>query len=385
MATNIPPHNLREILRASTALVNARIDELKGERNVVSDEELCRIVPGPDFPTGASIMGTEGAKKLYLTGNGGVVMRAITEIEQVNRGGGGGGSGSNSVRSQTRTAIIVKELPYQVNKAALLEKMADLVNDKKLDGIADLRDESDRDGIRVVLELKRDAVPAVVLNNLYKKTALQTTFSGNFLALMSADSDVDNDDDDDNDTALTPKRFTLREALDYFLTFRFKTIRRKSAYQLTKVVARMHIVDGLLLALGQLDRVIVLIRTAPDQGAVRKALMDPKGLLGGLSQEQADALLRLQLGQLTRLSQGKLSEEKQELEDKQAELRRLLEDDEAVYNVMLEEFTEMDQRFGVERKTKILFDDGEVNEIDMIKNSQSGKCSQGRECFTIVS
>jgi DNA gyrase subunit A len=290
-------------------------------------------------------------------------MRAITEIEQVSRGGG------PSSKGKTRTAIIVKELPYQVNKAALLEKIAGLVNDKKMDGIADLRDESDRDGIRVVFELKRDAIPAVVLNNLYKKTSLQTSFSGNFLALMGADND--------DDAALTPKRFTLREALDCFLDFRFKTMRRKSAYQLSKVEARMHIVDGLLLALGQLDKVIELIRTAPDQTAVRTALMDPKGLLGGLSQEQSDSLLRLQLGQLTRLNQGKLSEEKGELEGKQAALRRLLDQDEAVYEVMLDEFTEMDEKFGVERKTQILFEDGEVNEIDMITNSRSGKCKGG--------
>ena len=140
----------------------------------------------------------------------------------------------------------------------------------------------------------------------------------------------------------------------------------------------MHIVDGLLLALGQLDKVIELIRTAPDQTAVRTALMDPKGLLGGLSQEQSDSLLRLQLGQLTRLNQGKLSEEKGELEGKQAALRRLLDEDEAVFEVMLEEFTEMDEKFGVERKTQILFEDGEVNEIDMIKNSRSGKCNADR-------
>ncbi len=302
-------------------------------------------------------MGTSGAKKLYTTGNGGIIMRAITEIEQVSRGG--------STRGQTRTAIIVNELPYQVNKAALLEKIAALVNDKKLDGIADLRDESDRDGIRVVLELKRDAVPAVVLNNLYKKTALQTSFSGNFLALMGADQD--------NQSSLTPKRFTLREALDCFLDFRFSTIRRKSAFQLSKVEARMHIVEGLLLALEKLDQVIDLIRKAPDQAAVRMALMDPNGLLT-LSQEQADSLLRLQLGQLTRLNQGKLSDEKEELEEKQKELRRLLSQDEAVYEVMLEEFVEMDSRFGVDRKTQILQEDGEVNEIDMVTNSRSGEC-----------
>lgn len=353
MATNIPPHNLREILRACTALVEARVNQLQGGSMTVSDDKLGKLVPGPDFPTGASILGTEGAKRLYTTGNGGILMRAITELEQVSRGSG--------TRGQTRTAIIVRELPYQVNKASLLEKIAALVNDKKLEGIADLRDESDRDGIRVVLELKRDAVPNVVLNNLYKKTPLQTTFSGNFLALMN---------DDEDQTSLTPKRFTLREALDCFLNFRFRTLRRKATFQLSKVEARMHIVDGLLLALGKIDEVIELIRKAPDQGAVKTALMDPKGLLA-LSQEQADSLLRLQLGQLTRLNQGKLSDEKKELEGKEKELRRILSQDDAVYELMLDEFKEMDDRFGVERKTQILQDDGEVDEMDLVTNSRS--------------
>jgi DNA gyrase subunit A len=301
-------------------------------------------------------MGTDGAKKLYTTGNGGVVMRAVTQLEQVAR----------STGQTSRTAIIVTELPYQVNKAALLEKIAALVNDKKLDGIADLRDESDRDGIRVVLELKRDAIAAVVLNNLYKKTSLQTSFSGNFLALMSSDEDAE---------ALTPRRFTLREALDCFLDFRFKTIRRKTAFQLQKVKKRAHIVEGLLIALTKADEVIQLIRSAPDQATAREALMDEDGIVK-LSQEQADSVLRLQLGQLTRLNQGKLESEKEELQIQQKELTRLLEVDDGVYDVMVEEFDEMDDKFGEERKTKILNEDGEVNEVDMIKNSRSGTSSK---------
>jgi DNA gyrase subunit A len=362
MATNIPPHNLREILNACTALVQARMDP---SSLPVSDEHLCQMVPGPDFPTGASIMGTSGAKQLYSTGNGGIVLRAITEMEQVSRGGSSG---------QSRTAIIVKELPYQVNKAALLEKVAELVNDKKLEGIADLRDESDRDGIRVVLELKKDAIPAVVLANLYKKTTLQTSFSGNFLALFGGNEDENtNDMNDNNGSSLTPKRFTLREALDCFLDFRFTTLRRKAAFQLGKVEARMHIVQGLLLALSKLDAIIDLIRTSPDQASVKKALMDPKGLLLGLSQGQADALLKLQLGQLTRLSQGKLTEEQGDLETQQRELNRLLTQERAVYEVMLQDFIELDEKFGVDRKTQILNDDGDVSEIEMIKNSRSGK------------
>ena len=360
MATNIPPHNLREILTACRAI-------LKQERittsitEPVSDDELCNIVPGPDFPTGASIMGRQDAKKLYTTGNGGIVMRAVTHIEQVGR----------------RTAIIVSELPYQVNKAAMLEQIAALVNDKKLEGIADLRDESDRDGIRVVFELKqRDTVPAVVLANLYKKTRMQSVFSGNLVALMMPPSAS-------SASALTPQRFTLREALVYFLDFRFETIRRKTAFQLSKVQARAHIVDGLLIALLKVDEVIELIRSMPDQKSVKEALMispddnhdkTSKGSLRlGLSPEQADSVLRLQLGQLTRLNQGKLEDEKADLESKSAGLQKLLDVDDAVYEYMLNEFDEMDEKYGQDRKTKILNDDGEVNEIDLITNARSGK------------
>ena len=341
-------------MEACKALVETRIDSTK----TLSDSDLLKLVPGPDFPTAASIMGTRGAKQLYTTGNGGIIMRAITEIEKVARGGG------SSITS--RTAIIVTELPYQVNKSSLLEKIAQLVNDKKLEGIADLRDESDRDGIRVVLELKRDAVPAVVLNNLYKKTPLQTSFSGNFLALF-----------DTADGVLTPQRFTLREALDCFLDFRFQTIRRKTSHQLEKVIARAHIVDGLLLALDNVDLVIALIRKAEDSNAVKEALMadaNKKGGGLGLSQEQADSVTRLQLIQLTRLNLGKLQDEKTDLENRRKELSRLLQVDEAVYQeVMLKEFEEMNAKFGQDRKTAILTEDGEVNEIDMIGNSQSGE------------
>jgi DNA gyrase subunit A len=354
MATNIPPHNLREILAACKALVASRIDPA----NILTDGQLLTLVPGPDFPTHASIMGTDGAKKLYTTGNGGIVMRAITQLEEVARSTGTG--------QTSRTAIIVTELPYQVNKAALLEKIAALVNDKKLDGISDLRDESDRDGIRVVLELKRDAIPAVVLNNLYKKTSLQTSFSGNFLAIMPSDEDAE---------TLTPRRFTLREALDCFLDFRFKTIRRKTAFQSEKVKKRAHIVEGLLIALEKVDDVIQLIRSAPDQATARESLMDEDGIVK-LSQEQADSVLRLQLGQLTKLNQGKLDAEKAELEIQQKELTRLLDVDNGVYDVMVEEFDEMDDKFGEERKTKIMNEDGEVNEVDMVKNSRSGTSSK---------
>jgi len=192
MATNVPPHNLCELMNACIALTSSR----EKNASLLDDDELFKLIPGPDFPTGASILGSEDSKKLYTSGNGGIIIRAVTNLEQIK-----GAKGKN------RSAIIVTELPYQVNKAALMEKIANLVNDKKIDGISDLRDESDRDGIRMVIELKRDAVAAVVQNNLFKKTPLQTTFSGNFLAIMG--------------DGTKPQRFTLRSALDYFLDFRF--------------------------------------------------------------------------------------------------------------------------------------------------------------------
>ena len=318
MATNIPPHNLRELLAACQYLVSHRIDPTKYE---IDDAHLFRLVPGPDFPTGASIMGTEGAHQLYATGNGGIVRRAVSHVEKLV---------AKTNHRAPRTAIIVTELPYQVNKAALLEKIATLVNEKKLEGIADLRDESDRDGIRVVLELKRDAVAAVVLANLYKKTPLQSTFSGNFLALLTTStkapttpSAASAEDDDDSATdmehhsssssttttmSLSPRRFALQEALDCFIDFRFVTIRRKTRFQLQKVRARSIIVQGLLIALEHVDAVIKIIRASPDTATARQTLMNPAGLLN-LSQGQADAVLKLQLGQLTRLNKGKLENE----------------------------------------------------------------------------
>jgi len=335
MATNVPPHNLGELMDACVALVS---------KDDLTDKELLRLVPGPDFPTGGSMMGVEGAESMYLTGRGGVKLRSVSHTEQVKAG-----------KTKTRTAIVVTELPYQVNKAALIEKIAELTNEKKIEGIADLRDESDRDGIRMVIELKRDAVVPVVLSNLYKKTGLQTTFSGNFLALMGDGS--------------KPMRFTLRQALDYFLEFRFLTLRRQSAYQFQKVQSRAHIVDGLLLALESADEVIATIRSAKDQSAARTTLTSPPL---SFSDKQADAVLKLQLGQLTRLNKGKLSDERKTLQTSIDRLATLLNVDDAIKKLMIREFKEMKKKYSEPRKTEILSDEtGEVDEQDMIPNSRS--------------
>lgn len=292
-------------------------------------------------------MGKDGAKKLFTTGNGGIIQRAVTHMEQVKSGKG----------KSKRTAIIVSELPYQVNKAALLEKIAALVNEKKIDGIADLRDESDRDGIRVVIELKRDAVAAVVQNNLFKKTPLQTSFSGNFLAIMGEGT--------------VPKRFTLRSALDCFLDFRFLTIRRKTKFQLGKVASRLHIVEGLLVALKHVDEVIAIIRKAPDQNKARDTLTSSKNQYLQLSVEQANAVLRLQLGQLTRLNKNKLTDERKTLKGSMKELKNLMDNDTAVRTSMVTEFKEMNDKFGSPRKSKILTEEGDLEEMDLVQNARN--------------
>eukprot|EP00520_Triparma_pacifica_P006407 CAMPEP_0118640518 /NCGR_PEP_ID=MMETSP0785-20121206/4797_1 /TAXON_ID=91992 /ORGANISM="Bolidomonas pacifica, Strain CCMP 1866" /LENGTH=836 /DNA_ID=CAMNT_0006531913 /DNA_START=794 /DNA_END=3301 /DNA_ORIENTATION=- len=339
MATNIPPHNLGELTDACVAMLESR--ERGGE---IEDAELLDIVKGPDFPTGSKIMGTDAIKKLYTTGHGGIVQRATCHVE-------------TSAGSRPRSSIVCTELPYQVNKANLLEKIAEYVNDKKIDGISDLRDESDRDGIRVVIELKKDAVPAVVQNNLYKKTQLQSSFSGNFLALMGGGK--------------SPQRFTLRSALDEFLNFRFETVRNKVSYDLKKALDRNHIVEGLLKALTSVDYVIEIIRNAPHTQSARLALMDETDERLSLTREQADAVLKLQLGQLTRLNGDKLSTELATLREKISSLNKLMEDDSSVRKEMITELLELKEKYAIPRRTRVEADVEDLEAIDLIKNSKS--------------
>ncbi|GMI45090.1 hypothetical protein TrCOL_g10287 [Triparma columacea] len=339
MATNIPPHNLGELVDASVRMLECR--EGGGE---IEDEELLGLVKGPDFPTGSKIMGTEAIKKLYTTGHGGIVQRATCHVE-------------TSAGSRARSSIVCTELPYQVNKATLLEKIAEYVNDKKIDGISDLRDESDRDGIRVVIELKKDAVPAVVQNNLYKKTQMQSSFSGNFLALMGGGKN--------------PQRFTLRSALDEFLNFRFETVRNKVSHDLQKALERNHIVSGLLKALTEVDYVIEVIRNAPDTQSARAKLMDEDDDRLRLSREQADAVLKLQLGQLTRLNGNKLSNELNTLRETIEGLNKLMEDDSSVRREMIKELKELREKHAIPRRTRVEADAEDLEAIDLIKNSKS--------------
>ncbi|CAM9092331.1 unnamed protein product [Pylaiella littoralis] len=334
MATNIPPHNLGEVVAATIALI--RDPDLP-------DEKLFRILPAPDFPTGGRIMGLAGARKLYTTSNGGVTLRATTHIEVIEVKG-----------RPKRNAVVVTELPYQVNKSALLQRMAEMVNDKKLDGISDLRDESDRDGVRVVIELKRDANPQVVENNLFKKTQLQTSFSGNMLALGS--------------DGTKPHRFVLRAAIQSFVDFRFTTVRRRSAFELGKVRAREHIVQGMLKALGMIDAVIDLVRASTDTHMARDGLMATPY---ELSHEQADAILALRLGRLTSMEEGKLRAEAADLKETMERLDGVMKEDSKVMDIIVEELTEAKNKHAVPRRTVIKPDEGELHEEDLLANDRS--------------
>jgi len=335
MATSIPPHNLGELADAVVAII---------DNPNLSQDQLLKIVPAPDFPTGGKIMGLAGAKSLYETGHGSILMRANCHMEVITSG------------TRTRNAIIVTELPYMTNKASLLEKIADMVNDKKLDGIADLRDESDRDGIRLVIELKRDAIPALVQNNLYKKTALQVTFSGNMLALV--------------DSGKQPQRLTLRQALDIFISYRFQTLRRRTKYQLKKITARNHIVEGMILAMKRMDDIISLLRKTKESTENIKARLTQSKEFG-LSSEQADAILNMQLRRLTALEEDKLKEENEDLQRQIKLLTGVMQDDKKVFEIMRQETLELKAKHAQPRRSILWDEEGAISEEDLVANDRS--------------
>eukprot|EP00613_Pedinella_sp_CCMP2098_P070681 CAMPEP_0171933674 /NCGR_PEP_ID=MMETSP0993-20121228/31419_1 /TAXON_ID=483369 /ORGANISM="non described non described, Strain CCMP2098" /LENGTH=998 /DNA_ID=CAMNT_0012574233 /DNA_START=224 /DNA_END=3220 /DNA_ORIENTATION=- len=375
MATNIPPHNLGELCDGLDALIDAKLayhiarDESTNRSAVlesqfaVSDAELFKLIPAPDFPTGGIIMGTESARKLYATGHGGVVVRAKTSIEPIEQNGKKRGAAASSATPSSSTskrmAIIVHEVPYQCNKAALLERMAQLVNEKRLLGVSDLRDESDRDGVRVVIELKRDAVPGVVLNNLFQKTGLQTSFSGNFLALRHGGT--------------SPGRFTLRQGLEEFLEFRFDTVRRRARHQLEAASLRAHVLDGLLVAIRQIDDVISVIRAEPSRAAAKAKLMNPEPPLQALSSNQSEAVLGLQLGRLTSLDESNLVKEREGLEQDMATLGALLESEPSTWKVIRDELAVLKKKYAVPRRTEVdaSGDSGVLETEDLILNERS--------------
>ena len=329
MATNIPPHNVCEIVDGTIALID--------NPNITVDG-LMQHIKGPDFPTAATIIGLNDIKKAYETGRGSIKMQAVANIEEIPGGNG----------RQARTAIIVTELPYQVNKAQLIEKIAELVRDKKIDGISDLRDESDRDGMRVVIELKRDAKPDVVKNNLFKFTQLSASFGVNMLALVGKQ----------------PRLLNLYEVLNEFVEHRVEIITRRTIFFLKKAKMRAHILAGLMIALQNLDEVIELIKKSKTTEEARVGLMSRFGL----DVDQANAILEMQLRKLTGLEQSKIKEEYEELKRKIAEYEAILQDRQKVLNIIKDELKEDKEKYGDERRTQILPEANEITIEDLTPN-----------------
>ncbi|MEZ2232250.1 DNA gyrase subunit A [Microcoleus sp.] len=331
MATNIPPHNLGEIIDGLVALIH---------NPEITDLELMQYIPGPDFPTGGQILGKATIREAYTTGRGSITMRGVASIETIEH-----------VGRPDKEAIIITELPYQTNKAALIEKIAELVNDKRLEGISDIRDESDRDGMRVVIELKRDAYPRVVLNNLYKQTPLQSNFGANMLALVNGE----------------PQLLSLSQFLNVFLDFRIETITRRTQYELRKAEERDHLLQGLLIALDNLDGIIQLIRRAPDSAAAKQELIDNYGL----SEQQSDAILQMQLRRLTALEAQKIQQEHEELRAKISDLEDILARRERILEIAEVEAVEIKTKIATPRRTVIEHAEGEIDERDLIANEQA--------------
>jgi DNA gyrase subunit A len=316
MATNIPPHNLGEVVDGLIALI---------DHPELSDQELFELIPGPDFPTGGEFVNHEGIIDAYTKGKGSIQVRGIAHIEEITTG---------NRRKQTRTAIVVTELPFQVNKAGWIEKTAELVNAGKLEGISDLRDESDRTGIRVVIELKKDISPQVVLNNLYQHTELQNNFGAILLALVNG----------------LPRQLTLRQLLQEFLTFRELTLTRFYNHDLQVSQRRCHIVQGLLIALGDLDATIEILRNAPD-GSVAKQIMQNRL---GLSETQTDAILAMPLRRLTGLERQNLETEFNELTKKIEDLQGLLGDRRELLKALKKELRSLKRKYADPRRTRLV-------------------------------
>jgi DNA gyrase subunit A len=343
MATNIPPHNLTEIVEAAITLVNAPATPLK---------EILKIVKGPDFPTGAYIYGRSGIEAAYTHGRGKFVMRAKAAIEDLNQG---------------RKAIIVREIPYQVNKAKIVERIAQLVNDKVIDDISDVRDESGRDGMRIVVELKRGAEAQIILNQLFKHTQMQESFSMIFLAVVNGQ----------------PKEMGLVQAIQHFIDHRVDVVRRRTVYLLEKAREREHILEGYKIALDNMDAVIKIIRGSGSRAEAKENLLAAKfkivdkaiqakvgGAEGKLSPRQADAILELQLYRLTRLSTEEILKELEEIRLKIAEYESILASDKKLRSVIVKELQEVKEQFGDKRRTEITDESTEITLEDLIADEQ---------------
>nr|WP_268995467.1 DNA gyrase subunit A [Microvirga roseola] len=348
MATNMPPHNLGEVIDGCLAFI---------DNPGISAEELIEIIPGPDFPTGALILGRAGVKSAYTTGRGSIIMRAKSEVEEIRK---------------DREALIFTEIPYQVNKASLIEKIAELVREKKIEGISDLRDESDRDGMRIVVEIKRDAMADVVLNQLYRYTPLQTSFGANMVALNGG----------------RPELLTLKDLIKAFVDFREEVVSRRTKFLLNKARERAHVLCGLAIAVANIDEVIRLIRTAPDPNAAREALMgrdwpakdiaplialvdDPRHKINEdgtyrLSETQARAILDLRLQRLTALGRDEIGDELQKLANEISDYLDILRSRARIMGIIKDELTEVRESFATPRRTQIVDWDSDVDDEDLI-------------------
>jgi len=322
MATNIPPHNLNEVIDGIVLL----LDDPE-----TSIEELMEVIEGPDFPTGAFILGTKDIKSAYKTGRGKIKLRAVAEIEE---------------HTRNRKRIVVSELPYQVNKAKLVEKIAEHVRNKKIEGISDLRDESDRDGMRIVIELRRDANPNIVLNNLYKHTQMQVTFGAIMLALVDGE----------------PTILNLKEILTHYIAHQKDIITRRTQFDLNKAEARAHIVEGLRIALDYIDEIIKVIRGSENDAKAKKSLMEKFSL----SEIQAQAILDMRLKRLTGLERDKLDAEYEKLIKEISKYKEILSNERLLYNIIKEEILEIKEKYGDRRRTRIVPSSGEIDIEDMI-------------------
>ena len=332
MATNIPPHNLREVIGAVVKLIDNRIEE---DRDTTL-EEILEIVKGPDFPTGATILGKSGIEEAYRTGRGKIRVRAVSDIETLPNG---------------KSRIVVTELPYLVNKARLIEKIAELVKEKRVDGITDLRDESDRQGMRIVIELRRDVNANVILNQLLKHTQLQDTFGVIMLALVNNE----------------PKVLNLLEMLNYYLKHQEDVVTRRTKYDLNKAEERAHILQGLLIALDHIDEVIRIIRGSENVQIAKQQLMERFGL----SDAQSQAIVDMRLRALTGLEREKLENEYKELMAKIEELKAILADEKKLLGVIREEILVISDKYGDDRKTAIGFDEFDMSMEDLIPNENT--------------
>lgn len=322
MATNMPPHNLTEVINGIIAYI---------DNNEITIEELMQHIPGPDFPTSGIIYGTQGIREAYRTGRGRVLMRAKATIE---------------TNSTGKEQIIVTEIPYMVNKALLIEKTAQLVNEKKIEGISDIRDESDKDGLRIVYDLKKDAIGQVVLNNLYKNTALQSSFGVNNVALVAG----------------KPKTLNLKELIQYFVSHRHEVLLRRTQYDLSQAQKRLHILAGYLIALDNLDAIITLIRASQDAETAKQGLMENFKL----SEAQAKAILELRLQRLTGMEREKILQEHQDITQLIAELQAILSDKDLQMQLIKNELKDVQERYGDARRTVIEQDTEDITLEDMI-------------------